>query len=67
MIATTKHMTDQPPNLNPASPQPAAMLSNVPVYETNALFGTARTVILRHGGELYRLTITRQNKLILTK
>lgn len=61
-------MDDETPVQTPAArPQPVAMLSNVPVYEVNALFGSARTIILRHAGEQYRLTITRQNKLILTK
>lgn len=31
------------------------------------LFGTAREVLLEHRGELYRLRITRQGRLILTK
>ncbi|MCX7673044.1 MAG: hemin uptake protein HemP [Thiobacillaceae bacterium] len=54
----------------PAPPQavrPLAMRDNMPVYDSIALFGTARTVIIRHAGEEYRLTLTRQNKLILTK
>lgn len=49
------------------SAPPHAMRDNMPVYEASALFGTARTVIIRHGGEEYRLYLTRQNKLILTK
>jgi hemin uptake protein HemP len=31
------------------------------------LFGPAREVIIEHGSEEYRLTITRAGKLILTK
>lgn len=31
------------------------------------LFGTAREVVIEHAGEEYRLRLTRQGKLILTK
>ena len=31
------------------------------------LFGTRRELVILHAGQRYRLTITRQNKLILTK
>jgi hemin uptake protein HemP len=31
------------------------------------LFGTAREVVIEHAGEEYRLRLTRQDKLILTK
>ncbi|MGR8997886.1 MAG: hemin uptake protein HemP [Gammaproteobacteria bacterium] len=31
------------------------------------LFGTAREVVIDHAGEEYRLRLTRQGKLILTK
>jgi hemin uptake protein HemP len=31
------------------------------------LFGSAREVVIEHGGEEYRLRLTRQDKLILTK
>ncbi len=31
------------------------------------LFGTAQEVIIEHAGEEYRLRLTRQGKLILTK
>lgn len=59
------------PTRSPGQPTPAAppheMRANVPVYEASALFCTARTVIIRHSGMEYRLMITRQNKLILTK
>ena len=39
----------------------------VPVYESGQIFVTGKEVIIRHAGELYRLRVTRQNKLILTK
>jgi hemin uptake protein HemP len=31
------------------------------------LFGTAREIMIGHGGDVYRLRLTAQNKLILTK
>jgi hemin uptake protein HemP len=31
------------------------------------LFGTAREIMIGHGGGVYRLRLTAQNKLILTK
>ncbi|MFZ2403705.1 MAG: hemin uptake protein HemP, partial [Methylobacter sp.] len=31
------------------------------------LFGTTREVVIEHSGEEYRLRLTRQGKLILTK
>jgi len=39
----------------------------VPLYESQALLGSGREIVIRHGGECYRLRVTRQNKLILTK
>ena len=35
--------------------------------DSAGLFGKAREVVIVHGGEEYRLRITRQGKLILTK
>jgi len=35
--------------------------------ESRALLNGAREVVIRHGGELYRLRHTRNDKLILTK
>ncbi|MEW5756274.1 MAG: hemin uptake protein HemP [Pseudomonadota bacterium] len=39
----------------------------LPQYESNLLFGAGKEIVIRHAGELYRLRVTRQNKLILTK
>lgn len=38
-----------------------------PRISTASLFGTARELQIEHSGALYRLRITRQDKLILTK
>lgn len=37
-----------------------------PIQSEN-LFGNSKEVFIRHGDELYRLTITRNDKLILQK
>jgi len=39
----------------------------IPMLRSSDLFGTAREILLEHGGALYRLRITHSNKLILTK
>lgn len=38
-----------------------------PRVHSAELFGTAREVVIEHAGEEYRLRLTRQDKLILTK
>lgn len=38
-----------------------------PVLDTEVLFGDGREVILVHKGEQYRLRVTQNGKLILTK
>jgi hemin uptake protein HemP len=35
--------------------------------DSRMLFGTAREIIIAHGPDMYRLRVTAQNKLILTK
>ncbi|MGZ4954271.1 MAG: hemin uptake protein HemP [Methylobacter sp.] len=35
--------------------------------QSTELFGTAREIVIEHAGEEYRLRLTRQGKLILTK
>jgi len=39
----------------------------IPEYTTDQLFGPRNELLIRHNGEQYRLRITRQAKLILTK
>lgn len=38
-----------------------------PAYSTECLFKGAREIEIEHNGEIYRLRITRQGKLILNK
>lgn len=44
-----------------------AEAAKLPTFDTSALFGTKREVILVHKGEPYRLRQTQSGKLILTK
>ncbi len=39
----------------------------VPVFDTKQLFDEVREIRLHHCGEEYRLILTKNNKLILTK
>ena len=47
------------------APAPASL--DEPVLASETLFAGRREVVIRHDGHDYRLRITRQNKLILTK
>ncbi len=47
----------------PATPAVASM----PALASETLFAGRKEVVIRHDGHDYRLRITRQNKLILTK
>lgn len=51
----------------PAPTPPRPPQAGVSVIDSAALFGGASEVRVRHGGDEYRLRITRQGKLILTK
>lgn len=52
----------------PESPAPAATCALAPArFDGDRLFAGRREVIIVHRGEEYRLRITRQEKLILTK
>jgi len=58
--------SSDPPRLlasTAATQAPAAM----PVLDSAQLLRGARSVTIRHNGALYRLQLTRQGKLILTK
>lgn len=37
------------------------------VYDSRELLGSFKEILINHAGEIYRLRVTRQNKLILTK
>lgn len=57
-------MTD----LEPKNTHPSPQESKGPtLVSTTQLFGKEHELLIEHGGELYRLRITKNNKLILTK
>jgi hemin uptake protein HemP len=55
-----------PPYTTTAIPAPRRTPAP-PIIDSSALVGAAGTALIRHAGETYRLQVTRQNKLILTK
>jgi hemin uptake protein HemP len=52
-----------------ASAEAATLMSvgGLRAFDTDQLFAGAKTVVIRHGGESYRLMITRNDRLILQK
>ena len=46
---------------------PAVPAGAEPVFDSRELLQGGREVVIRHGGECYRLRHTRNDKLILTK
>jgi hemin uptake protein HemP len=67
-------MTDRPltskrnaANAAPAPEPHRAETASSPRFKVSELLGGAREAILEHGGEEYRLRITANRKLILTK
>lgn len=51
----------------PASDDRSATPQRMTAYSTAVLFGGTREIEIEHNGEIYRLRITRQGKLILNK
>ena len=45
----------------------APTLPSSPLFDSMMLLGGTREALIRHGGEVYRLRHTRNDKLILTK
>lgn len=45
----------------------AAAAAALPVIDSRTLFQGRKEVCIRHGGQLYRLLLTRNDKLILNK
>lgn len=52
--------------LLPAGSQPAAQPA-LPLISSEQLFAHCKALLIEHNGQQYRLQITKQNKLILTK
>lgn len=55
------------PELNQGQNAANATQTGVPVVDANELLGKRGVVAIMHGRDEYRLTRTRQNKLLLTK
>lgn len=53
--------------VTPLNHDVATSVSSIAVMRSNELFGARRELIIEHAGFLYRLRITQNNKLILTK
>ncbi|MBW3097710.1 hemin uptake protein HemP [Pseudohoeflea coraliihabitans] len=51
----------------PAPATPASFAPQIPVFDSKQLFGTSNEIGITHQGALYRLKITRQDRLILNK
>ncbi|KRA17931.1 hypothetical protein ASE43_10850 [Lysobacter sp. Root983] len=68
-VLQLKPRTDRslPPVVAAAVAAPAVSAANAMLVESGALLRGAREVLIRHGGEVYRLRHTRNDKLILTK
>ncbi|MDR6292761.1 MULTISPECIES: hemin uptake protein HemP [Inquilinus] len=66
-------MFDQSPWMGPMLDQPTLHAIEPPQrpvatnLDTRELFGTRRELTIQHGEDVYRLRITRNSKLILTK
>ena len=50
-----------------SSPEPRQIVMTASQLESRDLFVDAREILIRHGNDTYRLRLTSQNKLILTK
>lgn len=50
-----------------AAPDAAVCERALPAFDSVALLQGGREILIRHGGECYRLRHTRNDKLILTK
>lgn len=69
-VLQLKPRTDRslPPVVTAPAPAVSAVTAaNALLVESVALLRGAREVLIRHGGEVYRLRHTRNDKLILTK
>jgi hemin uptake protein HemP len=60
--------SSKPPSLKTDQvPQQTASLPGSDVVDAGSLFGNRRELLIAHAGSFYRLRITQNNKLILTK
>lgn len=59
--------TDALKAINQAEAKLARRAAEQPPLDSGSLFAGGSEVVITHGAETYRLRLTRQNKLILTK
>ena len=60
-------MKPDPLGIAPAAPRAEHRNAVPPAVSAELLFGGAKEIVIRHQGDDYRLRITRNDKLILTK
>ena len=60
-------MSDDQNAVKPDITKPVALGTLCHPITSENLFGTSKEIFIRHGEEMYRLTITRNGKLILQK
>jgi hemin uptake protein HemP len=58
---------DSPATMNKAQAKLATRDSATQSLDTGTLFAGNSEIVITHGTEVYRLRLTRQNRLILTK
>ncbi len=58
---------ETPPSSQPALPQATTQDTGPVTIDSQDLLQCQSTLLIRHQGEIYRLQVTRQGKLILTK
>jgi hemin uptake protein HemP len=59
--------TDNPEVAGQTKNSQVGAAAHVKPLESSQLFADKAEVLIRHGDEIYRLRLTRQNRLILTK
>ena len=62
-----QHDRQPRPSASPSMSESLSGESPMPVFDSAGLLQGGREIMIRHGGECYRLRHTRNDKLILTK
>ncbi|MFZ5638445.1 MAG: hemin uptake protein HemP [Pseudomonadota bacterium] len=66
-MTTDARAQPRSPFADASAPAADAGAGTEPVFDSRELLQGGREVVIRHGGECYRLRHTRNDKLILTK
>lgn len=67
MPANSRKNAIEPPNETLSAASALAETIKIPAIASGELLRESRELHILHGGEVYRLRLTKQNKLILTK